>query len=89
MAKCTDGATKALSKLVGAVVKCHLKLADMKLKGMPFDEEVCETAAAGKFDAARLKLTGCPPCLAAVLPTLGAATATRIDGENARTYCAF
>ncbi len=87
-AKCEDGATKALAKLVGAVVKCHTKLADAKVKAQPFDEEGCETAAVGKFDAARLKLTGCPACLAPLLPGLGVATAGGLDGQNAQIYCA-
>lgn len=88
VAKCEDGADKAVAKLVGGVVKCHTKLADAKVKGTPFDEETCETAALAKFDTARQKLTGCPACLAAVLPGLGAATAAGLDQQNARTYCA-
>jgi hypothetical protein len=88
-AKCEDGALKALVKLVGAVIKCHVKLADQRLKALPYDEEACETAALGKFDAARMKLTACPSCLASVLPGLGASTITRLDAETARTYCAF
>ncbi len=87
--KCENGASKAIAKLVGALAKCHAKLADAKLASAAFDEEGCETAAVGKFDAARLKLTGCPACLAPVLPGLGAATADERDAENGRIYCAF
>jgi YVTN family beta-propeller protein len=88
-AKCEDGALKALVKLGASVVKCHVKLADQRFKNAPYDEEACETTAFGKFETARLKLTACPSCLASVLSGLGASTISRLDGELARTYCAF
>jgi YVTN family beta-propeller protein len=88
VAKCESGADKAVAKLVVGVIKCHVRLADAKVKGVSFDEEGCESAAVAKFDVARGKLKACPSCLATALPGLGAATATGLDQQNAQTYCA-
>src|SRR5262245_14651747 len=62
--KCEDGVGKAASKLAGAVFKCQIKQADSSLKlGSSQDDDACEGIAVGKYNAAVLKLTGCPPCL--------------------------
>ena len=63
--KCEDGVGKAASKLAGAIFKCQTAQADASLKagGVSQDDEACETAATGKYNAAVAKLTGCPSCL--------------------------
>ena len=61
--KCGDAIVKALSKMIGTVIKCHTKQADAAFKtsiGKPttFDEEGCESTAKGKYDTAVGKVTG-------------------------------
>src|SRR5438552_267783 len=58
-----DAIVKALSKMIGTVIKCHTKQADAAFKtsiGKPttFDEEGCESTAQGKYDTAVGKVTG-------------------------------
>jgi len=60
--KCESSVTKNAAKLTLAVSLCHIKAADAGVKGKTFDEEMCEDAARGKYDAANLKLT-CPNCV--------------------------
>jgi len=60
--KCESAVTKNAAKLALAVSICHDKAADAGVKGKTFDEEACETAARGKYDAANAKLT-CPSCV--------------------------
>jgi len=60
--KCESSVTKNAAKFTLAVSICHDKAADAGVKGKTFDEEACETAARGKYDAANAKLT-CPSCV--------------------------
>lgn len=62
--------------------------ADASVKGNAFDETGCEAAASQKFDAAASKLSGCPACLTASLPTLAGDTARVFGQLNAQVYCA-
>jgi hypothetical protein len=91
-AKCEDTAVKAVSKLSGAIAKCHAKQADTSFKlGSSQDDDACESAASAKFGTATAKLTvanGCPSCLVTLLPTIGTAAESMIDGINGNTYCA-
>jgi hypothetical protein len=90
-AKCEDTAVKAVSKLSGAIAKCHGKQADTSFKlGSPQDDDTCETAAIAKFTKATSKLTAptCPTCLVTLLPTVPAAAEPMIDSVNGNTYCA-
>jgi hypothetical protein len=92
-AKCEDTAVKAVSKLTGAIAKCHAKQADTSFKlGSSQDDDTCETAAGTKFTAATSKLTAaaCPAagCLITLLPTIGGLAEPMIDGMNGATYCA-
>src|SRR5256886_15770057 len=62
--KCGDAIVKALSKMIGTVIKCHAKQADAAYKvsigkTASFDEEACETldpvshkSAKEKYDTA-------------------------------------
>ena len=86
--KCQNLTAKQLALLIGAVSKCHNKMAAQAMKSAPFDEEGCENAAVAKFTAFTGKLTNCPPCLTALLPNLGAAAANGIDAALGSTYCA-
>lgn len=80
---------KQLALLVGAISKCHNKLAAQALKGQSFDEEACENGAVTKFNAYTAKLTNCPACLAAAaLPASGQATADGVDAALGDSYCA-
>ena len=60
--KCESSVTKNAAKFTLAVSICHDKAADAGVKGKTFDEEACETAARGKYNAANAKLT-CPNCV--------------------------
>ena len=60
--KCESSVTKNAAKFTLAVSICHDKAADAGVKGKTFDEEACETAARGKYDAANAKLTCPTPC---------------------------
>jgi hypothetical protein len=86
--KCQNLTAKQIALLVGAVSKCHNKLAAEAMKGQTFDEEGCETTAVGKFNAFTGKLTNCPACLTALLTTLGQSTADGVDSALSSTYCA-
>src|SRR5439155_22822800 len=67
--KCGDAIVKALSKMIGTVIKCHAKQADVAYKvsigkTASFDEEACETldpvshkSAKEKYDTAVSKVT--------------------------------
>jgi hypothetical protein len=62
VAHCSDGAGKALAKLIGAVMGCHMKQATSAAKQVTFDEEACEqtdsvNSAHAKFEASLAKLT--------------------------------
>src|SRR5439155_14955114 len=68
--KCADGVAKNLSKLLGAVGKCHVKQADTAFGIKTFDEEACEEhdpikgkAAHDKYTAADAKLVCPQSCL--------------------------
>jgi hypothetical protein len=92
-AKCENAAVKAVSKLTGGLVKCHIKQADASFKLLsPQDDDVCEGAAITKFNLAAAKLTNttCPTstCVVALLPTVGAAAEGPVDAMNGQTYCA-
>lgn len=86
--KCQNLTAKQLALLVGAVSKCHNKLVAALQKAKSFDEETCENAAVGKFNAFTSKLTDCPACLTALLGTLGQSTADGVDAALNQTYCA-
>ena len=95
---CADTGAKSVGKLMGGVLKCHVKAADGGFKGKDFDEESCETdppgvtgkGARGKFRAAVAKLVAtetCPPCLDGnALNTLGDAVVAELDQQNDRLY---
>jgi hypothetical protein len=87
--KCEDSVARTASKLFGAITKCHIKVADMRLKGRPFDEEGCETKAKSKYDVESLKVTGCPLCLGAPgRAALRDLVETLLDSNNGLPYCA-
>jgi hypothetical protein len=85
-AKCEDGAAKNAGKLTTAIGKCHVKASDNGFKVKPFDEEACEVAAKGKYDAAAAKLTSCPVCLNH--GALRDLVENLLDSNNGDAYCA-
>jgi len=96
--RCADTVAKSLGKLMGGVLKCHVKAADAAFKGKPFDEESCEVdppgvtgkGARGKFGATIQKLTTagiCPPCLGpSRLNSIGDTAVSNLDQANDRLY---
>ncbi len=87
-AKCEDGAGVAVVKLRVALVKCHQKLADARVKGASFPEGECQRTALVKFKTAVGKLTGCPICLTESLPSLAGTTVGALEHLNSQIYCA-
>jgi len=63
IANCESSVGKNVGKLVKGLLTCHIKTAGAGLKGKPFDEEARESTEIGKFNAANIKLKGCPACL--------------------------
>jgi len=83
--KCESSVTKNAAKLTLAVSICHDKAADAGVKGKTFDEEACETAARGKYDAANAKLI-CPSCIDS--SATGDSVEAQLDtAANAAIYC--
>src|SRR5262249_60676845 len=83
--KCESSVTKNASKLTLAGSICHIKAADAGVKGKTFDEEACETAARGKYDAANAKLI-CPSCVDS--SAIGDNVQNQLDmAANAGIYC--
>jgi hypothetical protein len=83
--KCESSVTKNAAKFTLAVSICHIKAADAGVKGKTFDEEACETAARGKYDAANAKLI-CPSCVDSA--AIGNNVETQLDtAANAGIYC--
>src|SRR5262245_44050395 len=83
--KCESSVTKNAAKFTLAVSICHDKAADAGVKGKTFDEEACETAARGKYDAANAKLT-CPSCIDS--NAIGNTVETMLDtAANGGIYC--
>lgn len=95
--KCELGVAKAVDKFIGAILKCHIKLADSAVAGKAFDEEACEEAGGGtgagaKFDLAisTLSAAGKPcngHCAAANAPALKGLVLSIVDGRNKEAYC--
>lgn len=87
---CEGGVAKNVSKLQGAIAKCHSKSAAAQFALKVFDEEGCETAAKVKFNAALAKLVTCAteaPCLAPALPTLDSLIEYNVDQNSGPTFC--
>src|SRR6266849_6675599 len=83
--QCGAGLTKAFSKAIKAVIKCHQKMADSVFKGSPVDDEDCETtnngkSAKAKLDAAITKLGAV--CTATQLSAAAAKEATLFAGSS-------
>ena len=85
-----------LSKYVANVIKCHIKSADSGVKGVPLDDELCESnpstgkGAKEKYDAAigKLVIRGCGGCAISNAPGLRAAAESFLDTNNGQAYCA-
>jgi len=87
--KCENGVAKSAAKLIGAIVKCHVKAADQALKGKPYNEEACEQIAMGQYDLKTFTIPGCPACLGtAGQGALRDLVETLLDSNNNGSYCA-
>ena len=96
--KCADTTGSELGKLVAAVIKCHIKLADSDFGGKDFDENVCEEndpvkgkSALQKFNAAMVKLTGSGKCAQSCLSepnriALGTSILAQAEAANQIVY---
>jgi uncharacterized delta-60 repeat protein len=85
---CEAKVAKAVAKLAGAIVKCHVKAADAATEAASFDEEACEAAERGKYDRATAALSGCPACTVANLGAVRDRTESVLDSLNGAAYCA-
>jgi hypothetical protein len=91
-AKCESKASKAASKLIACILKCHDKRAAGKLAD-DTAEDACEKTLAGKSCTAKFagsiaKLSGCPPCISGTTMANLAATAEAVlDANNGMVYC--
>jgi hypothetical protein len=95
-ATCGHKVADALTRLIAAVTKCHVKQADSAFRGKSFDEEACEQndatkSAKAKFDAAIAKLaSSCPAEVLANASTVRDAILTgaqSLDSRNGSIYC--
>jgi uncharacterized repeat protein (TIGR02543 family) len=96
--KCEDAVAKNFAALVACVERCHVKTADLGLKGKPFDEEACETtnvkgSCRAKYTVASARLLKnplvCPTCLGvAQQATLGDQAERDVDALRGSIYCA-
>jgi hypothetical protein len=73
---------KQTSKLIAALVKCHIARASGKLADDTAEDQ-CEATAETKFEVT--KLTGCAACT--VLTTLATATEGLVDSDSKHVYC--
>jgi hypothetical protein len=94
--KCEGNVAKAFSKMIGAIIKCHIKQADAVFKSKAFDEEACEEtdtlkSAKAKFDKTITKLAAtCAPALITSANNLRDALLsgpTSLDAQNGGFYC--
>ncbi|PYM78871.1 MAG: hypothetical protein DME09_22505 [Candidatus Rokuibacteriota bacterium] len=93
-AKCEDGVTKTLTKLLRCALRCRARAATAALGGAPFDEAACEsgnpaTSCRAKYDRATATLVAagnCPPCLDA--SALAGPLASSFDALKGALYCA-
>jgi len=93
-AKCESKASKAASKLIACILKCHDSRAAGKLADDMAENECEHGLTTGKsctavFATAIAKLKGCPSCINATTMAMLANTAeTVLDANNGTVYCA-
>ena len=94
--KCEDTLAKVFAKYVQTVIKCHRKAAKAGAKGIPLDDELCESdpstgkGAEQRYTAATAKLVakGCGGCAIANAPGLRVDAESFLEANNAQIYCA-
>jgi hypothetical protein len=92
--KCQVSISKAASKALSCIMRCHDSRASGKLADETA-EEACETANDGKSCLAKyFKSTtsavakgGCPPCSVSTVSLIAATTEAIVDGQNELIYC--
>jgi hypothetical protein len=80
--KCENRIAKEASKLVIAILKCHVDRASGKLANDTMEEQ-CEATAKTKFETT--KVTGCASCTN--LPMLADDFEGLVDSNNKKVYC--
>jgi hypothetical protein len=84
---CENKVDTALSVLVKAMIKCHVKQADAVFKGKPaFDEEACESTAKQSFVTKNSTVVGAG-CSCIVPGGLSNLWETVLDTNNSLVYC--
>jgi hypothetical protein len=94
-AKCEAKASKAASKLISCIIKCHDSRASGKITSEA-DEETCESglsnpkpSCTAAFAASIAKLKSCPTCISGTtMATLANTIETLVDANNGSVYCA-
>jgi hypothetical protein len=82
--KCENLVAKGVSKLIGAIAKCHASEVAGKLVG-DANEDACEATAIGKLTALAPKTTGCDPCTN--LGSIGSLVEAKSDLSTAAVFC--
>jgi len=94
VAKCESKASKAASKLIACILKCHDSRAAGKLADDAAENECEGGLTTGKsckavFATAIAKLKACPPCInATTMATLADTAESVLDASNGMVYCA-
>jgi hypothetical protein len=83
VAKCENLVAKGVSKLIGAIAKCHASGASGKLDDTA--EDGCENTAVGKFVALGPKTLGCGDCTD--LRSIASLVEQKADEANGAVFC--
>ncbi len=85
--KVEQGAAKNLTKLAGAVTKCHQKGVGNLLKAKPDGTPACNAGAVNKYNATTLKLTGVACISPAAQASLGITVAGIVGTFDPTLWC--
>src|SRR6476660_1958355 len=89
--RCEEAVVPKAASLIRCVVQCHIKTADLAVKGSTFDEEGCEQECLFKF-ASKIDVVlarqSCAPCTGEMAPGIMSGTEGFADAINGDIYCA-
>ena len=85
--RCEDGFGRNVARFLKAVLACHGRAAVAGVKGTSFDAAGCATAAAGAFDAANARLTGCGACTLDAAANVRTSVRAAVDDDQ-KIFCA-
>jgi hypothetical protein len=94
--KCEAAVAKNLARLNYCIAKCHVKMAKYAIRGVPFDDEACEStdprrSCRAKYNKVRDKLASlpCPVCVnSAMQDQLADEVEANADAGLGAFYCA-